>query len=65
MKINLPLFDDYLLNLKSNNYSDETVYNYERDIGVFENFLNDIKIEINPESNLELTKGYLVYKNLN
>jgi site-specific recombinase XerD len=45
MKISLPLFDDYLLNLKSNNYSDETVYNYERDIGVFENFLNDIKIE--------------------
>jgi site-specific recombinase XerD len=45
MKIFLPLKDDYLLNLKSNNYSDETVYNYERDVDVFENFLNDIKIE--------------------
>lgn len=45
MKISLPLLDDYLLSLKSNNYSEETVYNYERDIGVFENFLSDIKIE--------------------
>ncbi len=41
MKIFLPLKEDYLLNLKSNNYSDETVYNYERDIEVFENFLRD------------------------
>lgn len=39
----LPYLDDYLLSLKSNNYSDETIYNYERDIGVFENFLCDIK----------------------
>jgi len=42
MKITLPLLDDYLLGLKSDNYSEETVYNYERDIEVFENFLNDI-----------------------
>lgn len=41
----LSFLDDYLLNLKSNNYSEETVYNYERDLGVFENFLNDIKVE--------------------
>jgi integrase/recombinase XerD len=39
----LPYLDDFLLNLRSNNYSDETVYNYERDLTVFENFLNDIK----------------------
>lgn len=44
MKTPLPHLDDYLLNLKSNNYSDETLYNYERDLGVFEDFLNDIKI---------------------
>lgn len=44
MKIHLPQIDDYLLNLKSNNYSDETVYNYERDLEVFESFLNDIKV---------------------
>jgi len=45
MKISLPLLDDYLLNLKSNNYSEETVYNYERDIDVFQNFLGDINTE--------------------
>lgn len=44
MKINLPQIDDYLLSLKSNNYSDETIYNYERDLEVFESFLNDVKI---------------------
>ena len=37
----LPVFDDFLLNLKTQNYSEETVYNYERDIRVFEQFLED------------------------
>ncbi len=45
MKIFLPQLDDYLLNLRANNYSDETIYNYERDLGVFEDFLNDASIE--------------------
>ncbi len=35
----LPLLDDYLLHLQSNNYSDKTIYNYERDLTVFEEFL--------------------------
>ncbi len=35
----LPLFDDFLLNLRVNNYSPETIYNYERDVSVFANFL--------------------------
>jgi len=43
-KINLPLFDDFLLSLKTRNLSEETVYNYERDLKVFEIFLNEIKI---------------------
>jgi len=62
MKISLPLFDDYLLNLKSNNYSDETVYNYERDIEVFENFLNDIKVEFNNADKKTILnyKAYLI-----
>ena len=42
MKIQLPLLDDFLLDLKTNNYSEETIYNYERDLKVFEDFLNDI-----------------------
>lgn len=41
-KILLPYFDDFLLNLQTNNYSEETIYNYERDLKVFEDFLNDI-----------------------
>ncbi len=35
----LQYLDDFLLNLQTNNYSDETIYNYERDLKVFENFL--------------------------
>ncbi|MBU2577575.1 tyrosine-type recombinase/integrase [Patescibacteria group bacterium] len=37
----LPYFDDFLLHLKTNNYSLETVYNYERDLSVFSQFLED------------------------
>jgi len=35
----LPYLDDFLLNLQTNNYSEETIYNYERDLKVFEDFL--------------------------
>lgn len=37
----LPLFDDFLLYLKTNNFSQETIYNYERDLKVFDSFLED------------------------
>jgi len=40
--MNLPLIDDFLLNLKTSNYSPETVYNYERDLMVFSSFLSEI-----------------------
>ncbi|MFH1840969.1 MAG: tyrosine-type recombinase/integrase [Candidatus Shapirobacteria bacterium] len=40
----LPYFDDFLLYLKSNNYSGETLYNYERDLKVFGRFLTDSSI---------------------
>lgn len=33
--------DDFLLYLQVNNFSQETIYNYERDLKVFENFLKD------------------------
>jgi site-specific recombinase XerD len=39
MSIQLPHFDDYLLYIKTQNYSDETVYNYDRDLETFRNFL--------------------------
>jgi len=41
-KIQLPYLDDFLLGLQTRNLSEETVYNYERDLKVFENFLNEI-----------------------
>lgn len=37
----LPKFDDFMLHLKADNFSDETVYNYERDLQTFEYFLNN------------------------
>ncbi len=37
----LPFFDDFLLYLKTNNFSPETIYNYERDLTVFTDFLNE------------------------
>ena len=37
----LPHFDDFLLYLQTNNYSPETVYNYERDLHVFDRFLTE------------------------
>lgn len=33
--------DDFLLYLKTNNYSLETIYNYERDLNVFSSFLDE------------------------
>ena len=41
MTIELPHLDDFILNLKANNFSDETAYNYERDLNTFEDFLRD------------------------
>lgn len=37
----LPYFDDFLLALQVDNYSDLTVYNYERDLNVFILFLKE------------------------
>lgn len=42
IKPSLPYLDEFLLNLKTSNYSKETIYNYERDLKVFEDFTNDI-----------------------
>ena len=39
--------DDFLLYLKTNNYSLETIYNYERDLRVFEKFLEESSIPFN------------------
>ena len=38
-KSRLPYLDDFLLFIQANNYSKETLYNYERDLKTFESFL--------------------------
>lgn len=38
----LPHLDDFILSLQTNNYSPETVYNYERDLGVLADFLAEL-----------------------
>lgn len=54
--------DDFLLSIKTDNYSPETVYNYERDLAVFENFLESdaqIPFEQITKRTIELYKAYL------
>jgi len=40
----LPDKEDFLLNLQTDNYSEETIYNYDRDLKVFEKFLEEMAI---------------------
>ncbi len=57
----LPHLDDYLLMLQTNNYSQRTVYAYERDLRVFENFLRDAGIAFTALTKLSINnyKAYL------
>ncbi len=41
----LPLLEEFLLHLQVNNYSDETIYSYERDLKTFINFLESESLE--------------------
>lgn len=58
----LPLLEDFLLSIRTNNYSGETLYNYERDLLVFERFLNDdacVSFDKISKRTIELFKAYL------
>lgn len=57
----LPLFEEYLLHLQVNNFSSETIYNYERDLKVFDNFLisENIKFDKLGKLYLDRYKAYL------
>jgi len=61
MPTHLPNLDEFLLNLQTNNLSEKTVYNYERDLKVFEDFLNDSKITFKKltKKNINQYKAYL------
>lgn len=58
----LPHLDDFLLNLQANNYSPETIYNYERDLKVFETFCNDcdLKFDDIDKKTILNYKAYLI-----
>lgn len=53
--------NEYLLHLYNNNYSDETVYNYNRDLSFFAEFLIESKIPFEKVNKLTITfyKGWL------
>ncbi len=58
----LNYLEDFLLHIQTNNYSPETLYNYERDLKTFANFLKEIKIPFEKISKktIEQYKAYLV-----
>lgn len=53
--------DDFLLHLQASNYSPRTVYNYERDLRVFDRFLTESKLDFARLSKRDITyyKAYL------
>jgi len=57
----LPELDDYLLHLQANSYSPRTVYNYERDLRVFDRFMTDSKLQFAALTKRDITyyKAYL------
>lgn len=57
----LPYLEEFLLNLQTQNYSKETVYNYERDLKVFEKFLEESSIPFDKvnKQNILHYKAYL------
>ena len=62
-KIFLPLFDDFMLHLQTNNYSSETIYNYERDLLTFAYFLEkEMQKDFDQvsKSDIEYYKAYLL-----
>lgn len=63
LKSALPSLEDFLLYIQANNYSKETLYNYERDLETFENFLikemNNLPFSDITKRTIEQFKAYL------
>ncbi len=59
----LPSIDDFLLHIQANNYPHETLYNYERDLDTFANFLKnemrDLPFDKVTKKTIEHYKAYL------
>lgn len=66
-KIVLPYLDDFLLFIKTQNYSERTVYNYERDLLTFAQFLQEevsspIEFRLINKKIINIYKAYLASK---
>ncbi len=61
LSIEIPYKEDFLIDLTNNNYSIETVYNYGRDLTVFERFLQSRKVPFEKldKRTISLYKGFL------
>jgi len=58
----LSYLDDFLLNLQVNNYSKETIYNYERDLKVFDDFLEkEVKLKDFKKLSKQTIQQYKAY----
>jgi len=59
----LPYLDDFLLSIQANNYSPETLYNYDRDLQTFDNFLqtelSSLPFKSVTKKTIEQFKAYL------
>jgi integrase/recombinase XerD len=59
----LPYLDDFLLSIQANNYSPETLYNYERDLLTFDYFLQNeqgtLPFKKTTKKTIEQFKAYL------
>lgn len=60
----LPDFEEFLLHLQTNNYSPETVYNYERDLRVFDQYLTETGTAFSQVDKIAIAryKAYLTSK---
>lgn len=62
-KTTLPYLEDFLLFIQANNYSKETLYNYERDLKTFEHFLSremaNLRFDNVSKRTVEQFKAYL------
>lgn len=54
--IKLPLLSEFFMELEVNNYSEQTIYNYKRDLKKFKNFLIQENIPFSKFSKMNLTK---------
>ncbi len=55
----LPHLEDYFIKLKNVNYSDETIYNYRRDLLIFERFVKSDSV-VGTDITPQLIKNFLI-----